>query len=113
MERRHTAFGAFVSMMDASQPLDRIVLKDTRQPGLSSELVARVDERGNLVLEGWDRGEWVKERTDDWDYEYWLKVSSEYRNTVLLRLLQERFAGETEFKEWLQAQGIPFEFSSF
>lgn len=99
--------------MKSSQPIDRIVLIDTRRQDLSVELVARIDEQGNLALEGVDRGEWVTEQTGDWDYEYWLKVTREWKDTVLLHLLRERFENDSEFRKWLDDKGIPSEFVSF
>jgi hypothetical protein len=99
--------------MEASQPIDRIVLKDTRHEDLNVELVARIDEQGNLVLEGWDRGEFVKQRMDDWDYEYWLKISREWKDTILLHLIRERFENDSRFMEWLKEKNIPYEFSSY
>ncbi len=99
--------------MDASQKIERIVLQDTRQEKLSIELVAHINEQGDLILEGWDRGEWVKEKLDDWDYEYWLKIPREWKDTILLYLIQERFQNDSNFREWLQEKNIPHEFSSY
>lgn len=99
--------------MDASQKIERIVLQDTRHAELRIELVARINEQGDLVLEGWDRGEWVKQNLDDWDYEYWLKIPREWKDTILLCLIQERFADDSKFREWLQGKNIPHEFSSY
>ncbi len=99
--------------MEPAQPLDRIVLLDTKSAALSVELVARIDEQGDLVLEGWDRGAWVKEQFDDYDHEYWLKIPQAWKDTILLYLLQERFENVSTLKEWLQNKQIPFEFSSY
>lgn len=99
--------------MADSKPLDRVVLMDVHHKGLRVELIARIDEQGNLVLEGWDRGDFVKAALDDSDYEYWLKVPRAYKDTVLLWLIQERFANDSEFRAWLNAKAIPNEFSSY
>jgi len=99
--------------MDAPQPIDRIVLINTRAEALSVELVARIDEKGDLVLEGWDRGTRVQELTDDWDYEYWLRLARDYKDTVLLHLIKERFANDGELMQWLKEKNIPYEFESF
>lgn len=96
--------------MDTSQTIDQIVLIDTPGEDLSVKLVARINEQGNLVLEGVERGEWVEEKTGDWDYEYWTTVTREWKDTVLLYLLRERFRDDSEFRRWLDDKKIPNKF---
>lgn len=79
----------------------------------SSFLEAKISENGDLVLEGQDLGRLVQETWGDEDYEYWLTVAGEYKDTVLLYLLKERFESETAFREWLKEREIPHRFMSF
>lgn len=77
----------------------------------SRNLVARVTKAGALelagheTLESQDLGE--SESHYAGDINYTLTVAAEYRDTVLLRLIEERFESESEFASWLQAKGIP------
>lgn len=79
----------------------------------SRYLDAKIDDEGNLVLEGYDIGDTVKEYWGDSDYEYWLTVSQEYKDTVLLSLIQERFGNSSEFMTWLEEKDIPHKFDSW
>lgn len=51
--------------MGSSNLFDRLVLIESQNDDLRVEPVARSDELGDLVLEGWDRGEWVREKLDN------------------------------------------------
>lgn len=81
--------------------------------GGKSYLDAIINESGDLVLEGCDNGDYVKQVWGDFDYEYWVTVKSDYKNTVLLHLIQQNFDSETKFQEWLKEKDIPFEFNSY
>ena len=93
--------------------LKEITLIESKTDRCSSSLVARIDDEGNLVLEGYDTGELVREWWGDSDYEYWLKVADDDKDTVLLWLIKERFKDDSEFKEWLNSKGIPNQFQSW
>ncbi len=93
---------------------NRVTLRSERTPdGEVSLLEAYIDDSGDLVLEGYDLGETVKEVWGDADYEYWRRVKREHLPAVLLLLLQERFTRDSDFHAWLAARGIPDEFSSW
>lgn len=93
--------------------LKQITLAESKTDRCSSSLVARIDDEGSLVLEGYDIGELVREWWGDSDYEYWLKVAADDKDTVLLWLIKERFPTDSEFREWLNSKGIPSEFHSW
>ncbi|MBI4165859.1 MAG: hypothetical protein HY508_09015 [Acidobacteria bacterium] len=93
-----------------------------RSEGLSVFLNAGINERGDLELEGQDLGASVEAHWGDSDYEYWVVVPKDYKDTVLLWLLKERFdatpqtsplKNDSEFMEWLKAKGIPYQFNSY
>jgi hypothetical protein len=77
----------------------------------SRYLVARVNDSGELqlagheTLESQDIGDGETRYAGDIDYT--LTVAAAYRDTVLLRLLEEHFESESEFAAWLQKKGIP------
>ena len=93
--------------------ISEIKLIESKSDRISIHLSARIKENGDLVLEGQDLGEFVKERFGDSDYEYSLIVKAEYKDTILLNLIQERFADDSEFRGWLDEKQIPCEFWSF
>jgi len=77
-----------------------------------------IDENGNLVFEGYDIGDFVKEYWGDSDYEYWLSIKAEHVLTVLLSLIKEcfdkgLFKNDSEFRSWLEKNGIPSNFQSW
>ncbi|NVM53756.1 MAG: hypothetical protein HWN66_08655 [Candidatus Helarchaeota archaeon] len=81
-------------------------------------LEIKITDEGNLVFEGYDIGEFVKEYWGDSDYEYWLTIKAEHIPTVLLHLIkkcfdEKIFTNDSEFKTWLNEKGIPSEFHSW
>ena len=93
--------------------IDRITLINSKTERLSVRLTARVDENGDLILDGYDSGEFVEEVLYHDDYEYSLTVKAEYKDTVLLHLIKETFANDSKFRTWLDEKGIPSDFWSF
>lgn len=93
--------------------IDRITIIDSKTERLSVRLTARIDEQSDLILEGYDRGEFVEEVLHHDDYEYSLTVKAEYKDTILLNLIKERFRHDAEFRSWLDEKRIPSEFWSF
>jgi len=93
--------------------LKEITLTEYKTDDISVQLVARIDDEDHLVLEGYDIGKSVKEFWGDSDYEYWLRVASDYKDTVLLWLIKERFTTSSEFRQWLDDKGIPNKFESW
>lgn len=93
--------------------INKITLIESKSKRISVFLEAKIKENGDLVLEGQDLGEWVKENFGDSDYEYSLTVKAEYKDTILLNLIKEKFANDSEFREWLKEKQIPNEFWSF
>ncbi len=96
-----------------SEPIRTLTLFDNRTDTDHSTLTATINEKGDLVLEGFDIGELVKAYWGDSDYEYARTVAAAYTPAVLLWLIKERFATDSEFKAWLDAKGIPSEFWSY
>lgn len=72
-----------------------------------------IDDEGNLNLEGYDIGDFVKEYWGDDDYEYFILVKKENLSTILLWLIKERFKNSSDFMNWLKEKQIPYEFGSW
>jgi hypothetical protein len=78
---------------------------------------AEIKRTGDLQLSGQDVGEAPTKFYGDSDYEYWLTVSKEHKDDVLLLLLEQMYSGNSsvisEFRELLESKGIPCEFHSY
>lgn len=81
--------------------------------GDSHWLAAMIVDNGDLQLEGYDIGDSVEEFWGDDDYEYWVTVASNYKDTLLLHLLKERFKDSSSFMAWLKQKDIPYQFDSY
>lgn len=76
-------------------------------------LSVEINDNSDLVLEGYDCGQSVKDFFGDFDYEYWLTVKSENVHEVLLQLIKDRFKSDSEFKHWLEEKDIKYDFFSY
>ena len=78
---------------------------------------AEIQQNGDLILLGQDVGKRPEEFWGDSDYEWWVSVSSNSKDDVLLALLETFYGGNAtaieEFRELLEARGIPSEFHSW
>lgn len=94
--------------------MKRVILKEERWGKNEYHLLeAVIKETGELVFEAVDSGDSVKERYDDFDFEYWHTVKADHVSKVLLYLLQEKFDNTSEIINWLKEKDIPFESYSF
>jgi hypothetical protein len=78
-----------------------------------SRLTAYVDEKGALVMQGYDAGAGVEEAWGRDDYDFSRTVSSEHVPTVLLQLIKDRFTSSSDFHNWLEDKEIPSKFNSW
>jgi hypothetical protein len=78
---------------------------------------AEIKQNGDLQLSGQDVGEAPKKFWGDSDYEYCLAVQREYKDQVLLVLIEKLYGGNpsaiNELRELLESNGIPCEFNSW
>ena len=93
--------------------IDRIELIKSESERVKVRLTARIDAGGDLILDGYDSGALVEEVWGSDDYEYSLTVKAEYKDTILLNLIKERFKHDAEFRSWLDEKQIPSEFWSW
>jgi hypothetical protein len=99
--------------MDNDPRIKKIVLQKHRTDDVSVHLTASIDEKGDLVLEGYDIGKFVEDHWGDSDYEYWLRIDKDYKDTILLWLIKERFLSDSDFRKWLDEKGVPSDFQSW
>jgi hypothetical protein len=81
-------------------------------------LEVKITDEGDLLFEGQDLGDSVVDYWGDFDYEYWLKVKSEYIPSIVLYLIKKCFdkgifKNDSEFRAWLKEKGIPSSFDSW
>jgi hypothetical protein len=83
----------------------------------SRYIQAEIRQDGDLVLSGQDVGRAPREFWGDSDYEWWVSVSSNHKDDVLLALLEKLYGGNPaaieEFRDLLEARGIKSEFHSW
>jgi len=94
--------------------MKRITLKDKKWgKNERSLLEACINDMGDLVLEGVDSGESVKEWHEDFDFEYLHTISVEHVHDVLLNLIKDRFDNAHDYLKWLEEKEIKCESVSF
>ncbi|HQL89128.1 MAG TPA: hypothetical protein PLQ15_00875 [Syntrophales bacterium] len=84
------------------------ILEETSGEERRVQTVA-IEKNGDLVVYGLDSGPFVEKYHGDGDYEYWFTVPGEYKDTILLLLLKERFSSFLEIQTWLTSKGIKSE----
>ena len=95
------------------KPIKTIVIYDDKTADGHNVLTAKISDSGDLVLEGVDAGKDVEKFFGDSDYEYWLTISKDFKETILLHLIKERFSSVHDMKKWLEEKEIPFTHTSY
>jgi hypothetical protein len=81
--------------------IDEIRDKDSRHLDLV------ITDTGDLQFIGQDLGPLTEKLTGEHEYEYFLTVSAQYKDSILLYLIQEKFPDDSAFKKWLDEKQIP------
>ncbi len=97
---------------------DRPTRQLYEQRGKTSRFIhATVEPNGDLVLSGQDLGDGPQQFWGDDEYEFWVTVSAEHKDAVLLALLEARFGGDPAavdtFRAFLTEYGIPGKFETW
>lgn len=88
-------------------PVKKVTLKDDFINDTHISVDVYVNESGDLVIDGYDRGKAAEQIWNDSDYEYITTIKSKFKDTVLLLLIKEKFKDSSDFREWLETNGIP------
>lgn len=96
-----------------TEKLDSITIWDIYRDKNHYILTAEIKENGDLFLEGQDLGPDVLEWFGDSDYEYFYTIKQEWKDTVLLHLLAEKFTLSDTPQMWLKRKNIPYDFSNW
>lgn len=92
------------------KPVERLELSEKRTEKGWHVLEASVDVNGDLVLTGRDPIDLPKAAFGATEYETTRRIPAEYKDTLLLLLLRERFKSDAMFQQWLERHGIPYEY---
>jgi hypothetical protein len=96
---------------------DSIKLFDGKAGQVHSVAGARIEDDGALTVWTSDIGEYVEQFWGDTDYEYWVTVSPQHKDLLILALLEKCYTGDAEvvadFKELLETKRIAFEFDTW
>jgi hypothetical protein len=95
------------------QPIKSVTIARTSGDRVHSTLWANIQEDGRLQFERSDYGPLVEEVWGRDEYEYNVAVAAELKDSVLLLLIKQFLPDDKAFREWLEAQGVPFETSSW
>jgi hypothetical protein len=93
--------------------INKIILIESDSERVRVRLTASINPDGDLILDGYDSGKLVEEVWGSDNYEYTLSVKAEYKDTILLNLIKERFKHDSEFRSWLDEKQIPSNFWSW
>ncbi|MFO8010552.1 MAG: hypothetical protein R6U89_07045 [Dehalococcoidia bacterium] len=88
-----------------------IKVKLYEEQGETSRFInAEITAEGDLLMTGQDVGKMPKEFWGDSDYEFFVSVPHQYKDDVLLLLIEQVYAGNSkavdEFKDLLRSRGI-------
>jgi hypothetical protein len=67
---------------------------------------ASLKDNGDLNISSFDFGPKV-DKLWGHDYEYDITIDKEWKDTLLLLLIQEQFKTASEFKKWIDQKNIP------
>ncbi len=93
---------------------ESLAILNWSEGGTTVNVDVAIGESGALIMSGQDRGAAPRAAFQSDEYEYFVSVPAEAKDTLLLHLVQALFAGtmsaESVFKEWLKERNIPFTF---
>jgi hypothetical protein len=93
------------------EPLKSVTLSRTQGEHVRSTLWAVILDDGGLEIERSDYGPLVEEVWNRDEHEYNVTVAADYKDTVLLMLIQDYIRDDIAFRNWLEEKGIPFQTS--
>ena len=87
-----------------------LVVREERRGGASRRIEAAIERNGDFVLTGMAFGKIVQQVWGDPESEHTRRVAADYKDTMLLRLVKDRFGSDDEFAAWLDTHAIPHRF---
>jgi hypothetical protein len=92
--------------------VDRVTLAEKRTATGWHLLDAEIGDDGDLVLTGHEPDDLPKAAFGATEYASRRTIAAEWKDTLLLLLLRERFKSDAMFQQWLERNGIPYEYVS-
>ena len=93
--------------------INEITIWDEDRGDNNYALWGKIEENGDLKIIGNDIGSGVKAWWGDIDYEYWYIIDKDWKDTLLLHLLAEKFTLDNTPQPWLDTKQIPYKFGSY
>ncbi len=88
-------------------PINSVVISEQTFDSTTYTYIASIDEYGALCLVDEQKGARVEEAWNHPRYTKSRHIDAGHRDTVLLRLLKERFQTDQQLGTWLGEKGIP------
>ena len=88
--------------------LNRVVLAEKRTDKGWHLIEVLLNDAGDLILRGHEPDEMPRAAFGTQEYEQRLEIPAEFKDTILLLLLKERFKTDGMFQQWLERHGIPY-----
>ncbi len=95
------------------EKIDKVVLYVEETDIDSKDEWVSIQDNGDLRLDVNDCGQTPLKYWGDIDYEYWLNVDKDWKDTVLLLLIKEKFKRFSDLANWLEENKIPNTFGSW
>ena len=93
--------------------INKVVLYDVDDDINSTIEWVNISEDGNLILQADDCGQTPLKFWGDIDYEYWRFVDKDWKDTVLLLLMKDRFKRFSDLENWIIEKKVPNTFGSY
>ena len=93
--------------------INEILIKKVDNDKIYFSLKIKIDDKNNLVFEDYTIGQICQDFTDHDDYEYNIIVKNENKDTLLLKLLEEKIHSVKEYQEYLDKIGIEYEIETW
>ena len=90
--------------------ITKIEIVKTENDQSSTILSAKISDDGDLIIDDYFIGKFAQEVYDHDDSESFVKVKKDFKNTLLLLLLKERFQANSELRDWLSLNNVPYDF---
>lgn len=73
----------------------------------------RIEENGRICFDSYDIGQLPNQAWNHDDYEYNTYVEAEWKDSILLLLLKEKFSTNADFQKWANHKQLPYTTSSW
>lgn len=90
----------------SKEKINKIMLKEEKSDHSSHDVQAYINGSSGVSVDYYDLSPTAKSSYGGSDYEYIVSVDREYKDTLLLHLISEKFTDPQEFGMWCYEKGI-------